>query len=100
MKQTVDNKTTDMFDSAPKARVNCQAERTVEQRIADAVKGHVRYVNSFSQTGTWSARSGQGYEYWHETTKQFIYEGEMKKRVANHLKYTTNKISKITQGTK
>lgn len=91
MKQVTDNKTPDMFTGVVKiTRANT---RTPDQRIAMAIRAHVKYCNSFSESGVWGNTSGT--EIWSETLGSHITGKERDQRIAAHMKLTIKKIKKI-----
>ena len=96
MKQPEDNKTSDMFDlDASHNRMPIQASLSKDDQIAKAINNHVRYVNSFSRTGSWTGKRGG--EYWSTNLNKHVYEPEMKRMLRSHMERTLKKIKEITK---
>lgn len=91
MKQVTDNKTPDMFNGSVKT--TRAPTRTPDQKIAMVVRAHMKYCNSFSETGVWSNTSGT--EIWSEILGSHITGKERDQRIAAHMKLTIKKIKKI-----
>lgn len=91
MKQSSDNKTPDMFTGVVKiTRANT---RTPDQRIAMAIRAHMKYCNSFSESGVWNSTSGT--QIWSETLSRFITAKDHDQRIDENMKSTITRIKKI-----
>lgn len=112
MKQLEDTKTADMFNKSTASTYMTPApfgsgaalradsfitknKPSVDSQLARAISTHVKYVNSFSRTGTWLGSNRA--EYWSESLERCVNELEMKRLIRSHMTRTLKKIKEITK---